>query len=317
MELIAGWTCKTAMWLSVTSTLISGLYIAPADARGSQQSSESAAQASTEGAQQIDQHGVAEPPEVIYKTTDAAGRVHYVVTNNGQLAGAGVPKVERQPELVPDPVPDIPAQLVYHPVPSLPPASIRKHHEGTTIVRMFFGVDGRVKDVLVTKSSGYMELDRLALGAARMWKIKPGSKDGLPLRGSITAPITFTLPKSPTTFSPARTKPKAPTDGYHLLVPPPSRLPLFGPPPAQPSGPRPDAPASIFYAPMPPTPPELVRQPHRGTTVVRIFYDDRGVPWHVSVETTNGYLARNHIDVAPFVVAAATYQRASRVLDVC
>jgi len=171
MELIAGWTCKTAMWLSVTSTLISGLYIAPADARGSQQSSESAAQASTEGAQQIDQHGVAEPPEVIYKTTDAAGRVHYVVTNNGQLAGAGVPKVERQPELVPDPVPDIPAQLVYHPVPSLPPASIRKHH-------------------------------RLALGAARMWKIKPGSKDGLPLRGSITAPITFTLPKSPTTFHP-------------------------------------------------------------------------------------------------------------------
>ena len=47
-----------------------------------------------------------------------------------------------------------------------------------------------------------MELDRLALGAARMWKIKPGSKDGLPLRGSITAPITFTLPKSPTTFHP-------------------------------------------------------------------------------------------------------------------
>jgi len=107
----------------------------------------------------------------------------------------GVPRMPLPPDPpLLGPVPDVPARVVYQPMPSRPPQAVRQQHEGTTIVLISYGADGNVLDVIVYKSSGYRELDRAAMDAAKTWRIQPGLKDGVPLKGRITAPITFSLP---------------------------------------------------------------------------------------------------------------------------
>ncbi len=41
--------------------------------------------------------------------------------------------------------------------------------------------DGAVKNVIVSKSSGYAELDKAAADCAALWRYKPALKDGLPV----------------------------------------------------------------------------------------------------------------------------------------
>jgi len=254
--------------------------VTPAAVRGFQQSGQSEARDQTADSGQNGTPASVQPSTPRGSTPPAVEPVHASVKDNSQPAGLWVPPRQLQS----DPVPEVRAIVVYQPMPILPPESVRQHHEGTTGVRVFFGVDGRVLDVVVVKSSGYREIDEAAIETAKKWKIRPGTKNGLPLRGSITAAIRFIHVLVPPPQ--VRLLPPIPAS---FRAPPPSGPPLWGPPPALPPGPRPDAPATIHYGPLPPTPLESVRQRHSGTTVVRIFYDDRGVPWHVSVETTSGY----------------------------
>jgi len=109
------------------------------------------------------------------------------------------PPLDRPRPMMPGPdpsmrglVPDVPAWIIYQPMPSRPSEAIRQHLEGTTIVIMSYGSDGNVIDVIVYKSSGYRVLDRAAMDAAKTWRIKPGVKDGVPLQGRMMASIAFT-----------------------------------------------------------------------------------------------------------------------------
>ena len=77
--------------------------------------------------------------------------------------------------------------------PKYPPQAVRQHHEGTVILMILVGVDGTPKDIRVDKSSGFHELDRAAMDAARQWKFNPTIRNGQKVEGYARVPVNFNL----------------------------------------------------------------------------------------------------------------------------
>jgi protein TonB len=64
--------------------------------------------------------------------------------------------------------------------PDYPPKSMRNEETGTSTVSFLIGVDGKVIDSKVTKSSGFRDLDRAAQGGLGKCQFKPAIVDGKP-----------------------------------------------------------------------------------------------------------------------------------------
>ncbi|WP_226949160.1 energy transducer TonB [Rhizorhabdus wittichii] len=77
--------------------------------------------------------------------------------------------------------------------PRYPVESRRKHEQGTVVVRLLIGTDGRVADISIAQSSGFARLDQAALQAIRGWRWQPIIRDGQPVevRGLYTMPFTL------------------------------------------------------------------------------------------------------------------------------
>jgi TonB family protein len=98
------------------------------------------------------------------------------------------------------------AMAIYAPAPKYPFLALIAHEEGVGI--FVFRVDiksGRVKNVIVAKSTGYKDLDAATVKALKQWKFKPeevrsikqifpnstdplASEDGL-----VKVPVTFSI----------------------------------------------------------------------------------------------------------------------------
>ena len=178
-----------ALSLLVIAGMIGACISVPV-AHGAEQGVGSATQANAERTLQNEDQGPTTVSGARDQPTGAGGHPHVVIEDNRH------PHWEfAYRDLRPDPATDIPARVLYKPSPRLPSSPVLQHLEGTTVIRTFFDATGQVQDVVVVKSSGYVALDRAAMQSARVWQIKPGIKDGLPVRGSITAPVTFPIPK--------------------------------------------------------------------------------------------------------------------------
>jgi len=55
------------------------------------------------------------------------------------------------------------------------------------------GVDGLPKDIKIDRSSGYHELDRAAMDAARRWRFNPTIRNGQKVEGYARVPVNFNL----------------------------------------------------------------------------------------------------------------------------
>ncbi|WP_347270089.1 energy transducer TonB [Rhizorhabdus histidinilytica] len=77
--------------------------------------------------------------------------------------------------------------------PRYPMESRRKHEQGTVVVRLLIGTDGRVAEISIAQSSGFARLDQAALQAIRGWRWQPVIRDGQPVevRGLYTMPFTL------------------------------------------------------------------------------------------------------------------------------
>jgi protein TonB len=62
--------------------------------------------------------------------------------------------------------------------PEWPKASLRNEETGTVTLSFLIGVDGRVADSKVMKSSGFRDLDKAALAGIGKCRFKPGMVDG-------------------------------------------------------------------------------------------------------------------------------------------
>lgn len=64
--------------------------------------------------------------------------------------------------------------------PKYPKAALMNEETGTVSMGFLVGVDGKVVESKVEKSSGSKSLDKAALSALSLCKFKPGTKDGKP-----------------------------------------------------------------------------------------------------------------------------------------
>jgi protein TonB len=77
--------------------------------------------------------------------------------------------------------------------PEYPVSEIRQGHEGTVLLSLQILPNGRVGEVRIEQSSGYVKLDDSAAKEARRWRMKPGTSDGAAMAMWKRVPIKFQL----------------------------------------------------------------------------------------------------------------------------
>ena len=77
--------------------------------------------------------------------------------------------------------------------PDYPSASRRLEEEGTVTLKFLIGVDGRVMQSEVEKTSGFQRLDEAALKALSKCQFKPGTIDGKPEQSWASIKYTWRL----------------------------------------------------------------------------------------------------------------------------
>lgn len=84
-------------------------------------------------------------------------------------------------------------QLLSAPKPNYPSSARKAGVEGTVLVGLTIGVDGRVASAWVLQSSGSAALDQAAVGAVQRWKFVPAKKNGQAVAVETKVPVTFNL----------------------------------------------------------------------------------------------------------------------------
>ena len=76
---------------------------------------------------------------------------------------------------------------------SYPHDSLKAREQGTVMLLVLVGLDGKVEDIKIDKSSGYARLDRAALNAVKTWSFNPARHGGVTQRAWAKVPISFSL----------------------------------------------------------------------------------------------------------------------------
>ena len=77
--------------------------------------------------------------------------------------------------------------------PEWPKASLRNEETGTVTLSFLIGVDGRVADSKIVKSSGFRDLDKAAVSGIGKCRFKPGLTDGKPEQAWMQMQYVWTL----------------------------------------------------------------------------------------------------------------------------
>lgn len=77
--------------------------------------------------------------------------------------------------------------------PIYPRLARLKGYEGTVLLGVEVGADGRVGALVVKESSNYPILDEAALKAVRKWLFSPAKRGGRPVASHVLVPIRFKL----------------------------------------------------------------------------------------------------------------------------
>ncbi|MGV3493393.1 MAG: energy transducer TonB [Ramlibacter sp.] len=92
-------------------------------------------------------------------------------------------------------LPSTDADYLNNPLPAYPAMSRRLREEGTSVIRVLIGTDGRARDARIARSSGFERLDQAALDTARGWRYVPGTRGGVPEAMWFEVPIRWQLNK--------------------------------------------------------------------------------------------------------------------------
>ena len=78
--------------------------------------------------------------------------------------------------------------------PPYPREALRSGHQGTVVLQVLVGVDGRPLEVSVETGSGYRQLDEAARRhVLRHWRFQPAMRDGQAVQAIGLVPIEFSL----------------------------------------------------------------------------------------------------------------------------
>lgn len=109
------------------------------------------------------------------------------------------PAIDAAPTLAPfdtvaPPMAGVQLQYLKAPPPPYPREALRDRLEGTVLLRVLVGVDGRPLEVTVERSSGHRTLDAAARSQVlRQWRFKPATQAGQPSQGYGLVPVAFSL----------------------------------------------------------------------------------------------------------------------------
>lgn len=78
-------------------------------------------------------------------------------------------------------------------MPTYPPAARARGEEGTVVLQIHVGIDGRIERVDILRSSGSQVLDATARNGVRQWQFSPALRANGPVRSTIEVPITFKM----------------------------------------------------------------------------------------------------------------------------
>ncbi|HEX3381749.1 MAG TPA: energy transducer TonB [Paraburkholderia sp.] len=77
--------------------------------------------------------------------------------------------------------------------PDYPQLSKRRHETGIASVRFVIGLNGKLENIELAKSSGFSRLDDAAVAAVHASACKPYLENGQPIRAVFTQPFNFNL----------------------------------------------------------------------------------------------------------------------------
>ena len=85
------------------------------------------------------------------------------------------------------------AAPIDQPQPEYPATALRAGQQGTVVLRVDVGADGKPTDVQVAERSRSRELDRAAQRAVRDWTFQPAMRDGKTVASVVQVPVDFTI----------------------------------------------------------------------------------------------------------------------------
>ena len=83
-------------------------------------------------------------------------------------------------------------RLIYGPEPEFSEEARKAKYQGTVVLQVVVGPEGRTHDIRVAQSLG-MGLDENAIEAIRQWKFEPSRKDGVPVAVLVDIEVNFRL----------------------------------------------------------------------------------------------------------------------------
>ena len=83
-------------------------------------------------------------------------------------------------------------RAIYAPDPEFSEEARKAKFQGTVVLWLVVGTDGRTHEVRVFRSLG-MGLDEKAIEAIRQWRFEPGRKDGIPVAVQVNVEVNFRL----------------------------------------------------------------------------------------------------------------------------
>lgn len=151
----------------------------PATEPGGRVDSDSPARAAGEGESAAGVEGAAQA-----SSGGAAGRA--ATAGKAHAKGRGTQREAEMSEVLP--------ALLYAPKPPYPSRSRDLGEEGTVILAILVGEDGRVRQCQVASTSGYPLLDGSALSAVRRkWRFKAGTSAGKSVPRWVRVPVEFSI----------------------------------------------------------------------------------------------------------------------------
>ena len=83
-------------------------------------------------------------------------------------------------------------RVIYSPDPVFSEEARKAKFQGTVVLWLIVGVDGRTRDIRIQRSLG-MGLDENAIDAIRRWRFEPGRKGGVPVAVQVNIEVNFQL----------------------------------------------------------------------------------------------------------------------------
>ncbi len=81
---------------------------------------------------------------------------------------------------------------IYKPEPEYSEEARKTKHQGTVMLSVIIGTDGRPREMRVVRALG-MGLDEKALEAVKQWRFEPAKKDGVPVAVIVNVEVGFNL----------------------------------------------------------------------------------------------------------------------------